>query len=276
MTTPESSTPGRRVSRSRIRKRTLSRRPSIPPVAVPSTFTLLNLLSGFYAIINVSHGNFAAAGWLIAAACLFDLFDGMLARLVNGTSAFGVELDSLADIVSFGVAPSFLLYEFGLKSLGMAGVVVASLPALCGAVRLARYNVSFVEKKDHYEGLPIPVQAMTVVAFILVFYNRPYFEVLGRGQLSVLVTLVVVLSLLMVSSIRFDAFPAPSARTIRQQPLKILAVVVGALLIIFFLQTGLLVGLALYLLHGIGRAFVWGFRAATDEEPPPDIPPNLA
>ena len=276
MSKPEPIPPNQRESRFRVRRRILRQRPSIPPVAVPSTFTLLNLLSGFYAIINVSYGNFAAAGWLIAAACLFDLFDGMLARLVNGTSAFGVELDSLADIVSFGVAPAFLLYEFGLNSLGMAGVVVASLPAICGAVRLARFNVSFVQKRNYFEGLPIPVQAMTVVAFILVFYDRPYFEVLGRGQISILVTLVVVLSLLMVSSIRFDAFPALSARTIRKEPLKILAVVVGALLIIFFLQTGLLIGLTLYLLHGIGRAFVWGFRAATDEEPPPDIPSTLA
>lgn len=266
----------RRVSRFRRRERSLRRRPSIPPVAVPSTFTLLNLLSGFYAIINVSQGNYTAAGWLIAAACLFDLFDGMLARLVNGHSAFGVELDSLADIVSFGVAPSFLLYEFGLKSLGMAGVVVASLPALCGAVRLARYNVSFVEKKDYFDGLPIPVQAMTVVAFILVFNSRAYFEVLGREQLTVLVTLVVLLSLLMVSNIRFDAFPAPSVRTIQREPIKMLSVIIGVLLIIFFLQVGLLICLTAYLLHGIGRAFFWGFRVATDDDPPSDIPPNLA
>lgn len=252
------------------RRRRLFRRPRprIPRVAFPSTFTLLNLLSGFYAIINTAQGNFAAAAWLVAAAGLFDLLDGMMARLVNGTSAFGVELDSLADIVSFGVAPSFLLYEFGLYELGLAGVVVAGLPAICGAVRLARFNLSFEGKKDYFEGLPIPAQAAAVVAFILVFDNPDWFEGLMRGRLSILVPLVVVLSVLMVSTVRFDAMPAPTPRFLRQQPKKALAALVAILLLIFLQEVGLFITLMAYLAHGIGRALLWAFRTATDESEP--------
>lgn len=253
----------------RRRDPALPRRSRISPVAVPSTFTLLNLLSGFYAIINASQGSFVAAAWLIAAAGLFDVLDGMMARLVNGTSEFGVELDSLADIVSFGVAPSFLLYEFGLSQLGLAGVVVAALPAICGSVRLARYNINFQVKKDYFDGLPIPAQAATVVAFILVFHDRAYFEVLEGGQISALVTLVVVLSVLMISTVRFDAMPTPSPRFFREQPRKALALLIAILLLIFLREVGLFITILAYLAHGIGRALVWAFRTATrDDEPP--------
>jgi CDP-diacylglycerol---serine O-phosphatidyltransferase len=238
---------------------------------VPSSFTLFNLLSGFYAIINAAQGNFAAAAWLIAAAMLFDVLDGMMARLVDGTSLFGVELDSLADIVSFGVAPSFLLYEFGLHRLGLAGVVVAALPAICGAVRLARYNVSFEEKKDYFDGLPIPAQAATVVAVILVFSGTAWFDPGATGQLSALVTLVVILSVLMVSTVRFDALPIPTPRLLRREPLKALALLVAVLMLIFLQEVGLLITLLVYLGHGIGRALVWAFRTAT-EDVDPDAP----
>src|SRR5690606_16254490 len=132
------------------RPRRHPRRRRIPRAAFPSTFTLLNLLSGFYAIIMTAQGDFDKAAWLVVAAGLFDAMDGMMARLVDGVSDFGIELDSLSDIVSFGVAPSFLLYEFGLNRLGLLGGVLAALPAICGAVRLARYNVSFSEKKDYF------------------------------------------------------------------------------------------------------------------------------
>jgi len=210
-------------------------------------------------------GNYIAAAWLIAAAGLFDVLDGMMARLVDGTSQFGVELDSLADIVSFGVAPSYLLYSFGLDQLGLAGVVVAALPAICGSVRLARFNVTFEEKRDYFLGLPIPAQAATVVAFILVFDGTAYFDVLERGQLSILVTLVVVLSVLMVSTIRFDAMPAPTPRFLRKEPRKALALLIAILLMIFLQEVGLFIAIMAYLIHGIGRALLWAFRTATEE-----------
>ena len=251
------------------------RRRRIPRAAFPSTFTLLNLLSGFYAIIMTAQGDFEKASWLIVAAGLFDAMDGMMARLVDGVSDFGIELDSLSDIVSFGVAPSFLLYEFGLVRLGLLGGVLAALPAICGAVRLARYNVSFSEKEDYFEGLPIPAQAAAVVAFILVFDDAAWFNGLERGRVSILVPMVITLSVLMVSTVRFDALPKPTPRYLRAHKGKALAMLVAILLLIFLQEIGLLITITAYLLHGVGRALRWAFRAAageTDDDLPLDEP----
>ncbi len=253
--------------RSRRRHR-LRRRPQIPRAAFPSTFTLLNLLSGFYAIISAAQGNLEAAAWLIAAAGLLDALDGMMARLVDGQSAFGVELDSLADIVSFGVAPSFLVYQLGLYELGLAGVVVAALPAICGAVRLARFNLTFSGKKDYFEGLPIPAQAATIVAFILVFDDESWFEGLEGGRIKILIPMVVVLSVLMISTVRFDALPKPTPRYLRAHPRKALALLIAMLLLVFLQEIGLLLTITGYLAHGIWRELYWAFRTATTDEEP--------
>lgn len=247
------------------RARRRPRRRRIPRAAFPSTFTLLNLLSGFYAVVMTSQGDFERAAWLIVAAGLFDALDGMMARLVDGVSDFGIELDSLSDIVSFGVAPSFLLYEFGLDRLGLLGGVIAALPAICGAVRLARYNVSFSEKKDYFEGLPIPAQAAAVVALILVFDDVDWFNGLERGRVSILVPLVITLSVLMVSTVRFDALPKPTPRYLRTHKRQALALLIAILLLIFLQEVGLLITITAYLLHGIGRALRWAFRAAAGD-----------
>lgn len=237
----------------------------IPRAAVPSFFTLMNLFSGFVAITQAVEGHYEQACWFIVLAGFFDLLDGMIARLANGTSLFGVELDSLSDVVSFGVAPGFLVYVFGLKEFGILGLVVSSLPALCGAVRLARYNIEFEGvKKDDFNGLPIPVQAIAIVALILNFDNAEWFNRLSINNLSVLVPLIIVLSGLMVTTIRFDAIPKPSARYLRTHPRKALAYGIAALLLIFLQQIGLLIVLTVYLLHGIIRGIYNLARAIMD------------
>jgi CDP-diacylglycerol--serine O-phosphatidyltransferase len=157
----------RRIAAFREAQSGRSRR-QIPRAAVPSFFTLMNLFSGFMALTQILEGRFEQACWLIVLAGFFDVLDGMMARLTDGESLFGIELDSLSDIVSFGVAPAYLVYAFGLKEFGMLGVAVSSLPAICGAVRLARFNVQFEGiKKDYFVGLPIPVQAACIVSLIL-------------------------------------------------------------------------------------------------------------
>ena len=132
--------------KSRIRERYNQRlkqrfKQPIPRVIVPSFFTLMNLFCGFLAIIQISEGYLHYGAWLIVLAGLFDALDGFMARITNSTSAFGIELDSLSDVVSFGVAPGFLLYYFGLNELQVPGLILAALPAVCGAIRLARFNV---------------------------------------------------------------------------------------------------------------------------------------
>lgn len=215
----------------------------------------MNLFSGFVAIIQVHDGRFDLACWFIVLAGFFDLLDGMLARLTNGTSLFGVELDSLSDIVSFGVAPGFLVYEFGLKEFGIFGLVVSALPALCGAVRLSRFNISFDGvKKDYFSGLPIPGQAIVIVTLILNVNDVSWYSRLSPNNLSLLIPIVVVLSGLMVSNIRFDAIPRPSARYIRAHPRKAAAYGVALLLLFTLQQIGLLIVLTGYLLQGIGMA----------------------
>ncbi len=230
-------------------------RRQIPRAAVPSFFTLMNLFSGFLAITQIHEGRFDYACWLIVLAGFFDLLDGMMARLTNGQSLFGVELDSLSDIVSFGVAPSYLVYAFGLKEFGVFGVIVSALPAICGAVRLARFNVAFDgEKKDYFDGLPTPAMAICIVALILNVNDAGYFYRFSLSNQSALFPIVLVLSALMVSTIAFDAIPKPSPRYIRAHPRKSLAYGVALILLAVLQQIGLLIVLGGYILFNVAHS----------------------
>ncbi len=236
--------------------------------AVPNFFTLMNLLAGFFSIIQSAQGNLAAAAWLVVLAAFFDLLDGLMARLAGVSSEFGLELDSLSDVVSFGVAPSFLLYQFALHQLSpMWGGLLSSLPALFGAVRLARYNTlaTAKEKTPEFVGLPIPAQAGTVVVFILTFIERPWFDVLARPQLSVLISLVVVLATLMVSPVRFPALPQPTRTNLRTYRWRFLGFGLAMLLAAVFQEEGLLFSAVVYLSIGLGRSLRWAVRAATTD-----------
>ena len=237
-----------------------------PGAAVPSFFTLLNLFCGFLSVTQVAEGNWVNACWLIVLAGFFDGLDGMMARVTRSQSLFGVELDSLSDIVSFGLAPSFLVYEFGLKEAGPLGLIVSSLPAVCGAVRLARYNVTdSAKRRDYFNGLPIPVQAAFVVALILNVQDPNSFRVYS-GSLSVLIPMVAVLSGLMVSTIRFDALPRPTRNFIRSHRYKSLAYLGAAIALAVFQHVGLLVVLLLYIMHGIARSLWNAFRPRNASE----------
>ncbi|NNE47114.1 MAG: CDP-diacylglycerol--serine O-phosphatidyltransferase [Rhodothermales bacterium] len=255
----------RRIAAFREAQAGRSRR-QIPRAAVPSFFTLMNLFSGFMALTQILEGRFEQACWLIVLAGFFDVLDGMMARLTDGESLFGIELDSLSDIVSFGVAPAYLVYAFGLNEFGMLGLAVSSLPAICGAVRLARFNVQFEGiKKDYFVGLPIPVQAACIVALILNVGSADWFSELSPSNLSLLMPIVVVLSGLMISNIKFDAMPKPTPDFIRSNRAKAAAYLVGLVLIIVLQQIGLLISLIAYLAHAVGRAVRNVFRAVMVE-----------
>ena len=243
----------------------------IPRAAVPSFFTLMNLFCGFLSMIQVYDGNLTNAAWLILLASFFDVLDGMMARLTNGTSLFGVELDSLCDVVSFGVAPSFLIWAFGLRDFGTAGLIVASLPALAGAIRLARFNVAFEGTKgEYFSGLPIPMSAMFIVALIL---NDELVLTLmdGKGVMNAVMTSVIVLSGLMVSNIPFDSMLQPSARYIRNNPRKVLLAVTALIVMFIWRELGLLVVLVIYMLLGIGRALINLIKAIQSIPPEEEV-----
>ncbi|MAL16353.1 MAG: CDP-diacylglycerol--serine O-phosphatidyltransferase [Balneola sp.] len=241
-----------------FKERQKRRKESKPPVnrkiAVPSFFTLMNLFSGFLAIISISDGEFVRAAWLIALAGLFDVFDGLMARLADATSDFGIELDSISDMVSFGVAPGFLMYTWSLHELGFVGIIVSALPPLCGAVRLARFNVNarLQPTKDFFIGLPIPAQAIILGAFFLTFRDSlEIFSFLENGVNSALIPIIVVISFLMVSTLPFDKIPRFDRKTIRQNRGKFILFFVYLILILAFQEYGLMAVFTIFMLKGI-------------------------
>lgn len=246
------------------RKRIKENKPPVNRrIAVPSFFTLMNLFSGFLAIISIADGNLYLGAWLIVAAGLFDVFDGLMARLANATSDFGVELDSLSDMVSFGVAPGFLIYTFSLSGLGNLGILISAIPPLCGAVRLARFNVNarLAPTVDNFVGLPIPSQALIISAFYLTFRNDlDLFDFFQNGVNAILVPLVVSASFLMVSTIPFDKIPRFDKKSIKTKKWTFYTFFLYLLLIIFLREYGIMAVIIIYMAKGVVSGAIKFFK----------------
>jgi len=170
---------------------------------LPTLFTVGNLFCGYWSLIQTYRGALELGAVLIVVAGVLDGLDGRIARLTGTTSAFGVEFDSLADMVSFGVAPALLAYHWALAPLGRTGWLVAFLFVVCAAMRLARYNLS-VGKADRrfFAGLPTP-SAAGVLACVIFAVPEPRETRLLSILVAVLVSL---LGLLMISRLRYYAF----------------------------------------------------------------------
>ncbi|HUH67322.1 MAG TPA: CDP-diacylglycerol--serine O-phosphatidyltransferase [Syntrophales bacterium] len=171
---------------------------------LPNLFTTASLFCGFYSVVASMKGNFLIAAVPILLAFVFDGLDGRIARMTNTTSKFGSEYDSLADLVAFGVAPSLLAYSWALSVYGKWGWLAAFLFVVCGALRLARFNIQIglIESKV-FNGLPIPGAAAVVSTGVMLYYYLG-----GEGHFNDITILisVVALSLLMVSSIKYYSF----------------------------------------------------------------------
>jgi CDP-diacylglycerol--serine O-phosphatidyltransferase len=172
---------------------------------VPNLFTSGGLFCGFFSVVATIKEDYLLAAVAILIAQVFDALDGRIARLTKTSSQFGVEYDSLADVIAFGVAPGVLAYRWALEPWGVWGWLAASLYVICGALRLARFNVQIdtVDKK-HFVGLPIPAAAAVVATTILM-----YFFLGGEGATNkhiTLLLLIYVLAGLMVSSIPYYSF----------------------------------------------------------------------
>jgi CDP-diacylglycerol--serine O-phosphatidyltransferase len=162
-----------------------------------------NIFFGFFAIVQAIRGNFTFAAYAIVAAAVFDLMDGRLARLTRATSKFGAEYDSLCDLVSFGAAPSVLLYMWSLHPFGRLGWLACFLFLTCGALRLARFNVQAnVIEKAYFQGLPIPMSAGIVASSVLAFQDLG-MDPLGNIWLLMMTFL---LAIVMVSTFRYRSF----------------------------------------------------------------------
>lgn len=168
---------------------------------LPNLFTTGNLLCGFWSIISVYQEKYFYAAVAILLAALFDGLDGKIARLSGATSKFGIQYDSLADLVSFGVAPAVLAFNWALRPYGRFGWLAAFIFVVCGALRLARFNVmSASGETKYFKGLPIPAAA-SMIAFTILLYLR----LIETGWIKDIVILVMiyVLAFLMVSNIRY-------------------------------------------------------------------------
>jgi len=192
---------------------------------LPSLLTTGNLLAGFYSITLSLAGDFSRAAVVIFVAHILDVLDGRVARLTRTTSRFGIEYDSLADLVAFGVAPAVLAFSWALEPWGRWGWLAASLYVACAALRLARFNVQVdsVEKRT-FVGLPVPAAAEVIVSVVLLYY---YFGGVGStSQHATLLILIYVLAGLMVSNIRYFSFKELPFRRRQAFWILILAIVV--------------------------------------------------
>jgi CDP-diacylglycerol---serine O-phosphatidyltransferase len=195
---------------------------------LPNLFTTGTLFAGFYGIVSTMNGDYFLAAWFILVASIFDALDGKVARLTGTTSKFGVEYDSLADLVAFGLAPGLLMYAWALEPFGKLGWLAAFLYVVCGALRLARFNVQVttVESK-RFVGLPIPAAASMVATCVLFLHH-----VGGPGtvrKISILV-LIYVLAFLMVSNFRYYSFKDPEL--LKRQPFGLLVLAIFVIIVI--------------------------------------------
>lgn len=195
---------------------------------LPNLFTTGSLFAGFYSMVATMNGDFRTAAIWVLVSSIFDGLDGKVARLTGTSSQFGVEYDSLADLVAFGVTPGLLMYSWALKPFGRLGWLAAFLFVVCGALRLARFNVQVttVESK-RFVGLPIPAAASMVSATVLLFYHFGWPS--SYKKLAIL-TLIYCLAFLMVSNFKYYSFKDPGF--IKRQPFVFLVLSVLLLIII--------------------------------------------
>lgn len=171
---------------------------------LPNILTTANLFCGFYAMLASMKGGYELAAVVLVAAMVLDSLDGRIARMTNTMSKFGAEFDSLADLVTFGVAPAILAYSWSLSAYGKWGWLVAFLFVVCGALRLARFNIQIgIIESRVFNGLPIPGAASVIATGIML-----YFYLGGAGtyhDVPILIA-IIILALLMVSNVKYYSF----------------------------------------------------------------------
>ena len=207
----------------------MEKRPKKGIYLLPNTLTLCGMFCGFFSILSAIHGDFLYSAWAIVLANVFDGLDGWIARLTNTGTRFGIELDSLSDLVAFGVAPSVMMYKWALMPFGRLGWAAAFLFVACGALRLARFNIQTgASGSKAFKGMPIP-GAATVLSSIVIFYYD-FWKGLPEKNIFLLV-ITILLSLLMVSTIRYHGLKEIDFR--EKKPFWFLIVFVLILFVLF-------------------------------------------
>ena len=221
---------------------------------LPNLFTTAALFGGFYAIVSGMHGNFGHAAVAIFIAMLLDGMDGRVARMTNTQSAFGEQYDSLADMVSFGVAPALVMFSWVLHDLGRWGWAAAFVYTACAALRLARFNTQIgVVDKKYFMGLASPMAAAIIAATVLTLSNYQLESIWAKAGLAIL---TICAGLLMVSNFRYTSFKSVDFRGRVPFGVMLLIVMAFALLIIFQ-EEGLL---AISIAYGLSAPAAWLLR----------------
>ena len=230
---------------------------------VPGIFTVGNMFCGFVSILYSFDGEPIFAAWMIVLAAFFDALDGQVARFAGVPSRFGVELDSFSDLLSFGVAPALLFYNLNIYPLGKWGWILGFVFVMCGAFRLARFNLQAtkLEEKLPYVGLPIPTAAVTLVSYVLFSY-----EIWGTLRFpKALITMIIAFSGLMVSGIEYETLPKFSFAN-RKNKVKLVYLFVFLVALIVNPRLALFPFGMLYVLSGFGKGAHELFRAEKQED----------
>ena len=214
---------------------------------IPTSLTGLNLGCGFVAILFVFSEKSITAGWLIVLAGILDGIDGWFARTSKANGRFGVEIDSLADMVSFGVAPALLVYSHNFYAWKIWGILLCFLLSACAAFRLARFNVEAFEDQHFrgFSGLPAPMAAITMVSF---FFLIKAVKIQKSGY--ALLPLLILVCILMVSRVQYDTFPYFTFRHSITNTIKLLFFILCVAMIIAFWRFTFFPVMITYLLHG--------------------------
>lgn len=226
------------------------------PIAylLPNFFTASSIFIGMYSMISALKGNFAFAAWMILLSLIFDGLDGRVARLTNTSSRFGVEFDSLADIVAFGVAPALLIYLYVGNDYGRFGILVSALFVIFGAIRLARFNVMTAKLEPSvFIGVPIPTAAVFAAVLVLLYQKYPRLQADGWFILAA----ALISALLMVSNIRYPSFKKINVHAMDVKRYLVF-LLVGASLVFLFPIEAVTLLFTLYILYGPIRT-AWFF-----------------
>lgn len=240
-------------------------------VIVPSLFTLFNLFFGIWSITLAAKGEFYRASWFLVFAGILDTLDGRVARLSNTGTRFGAELDSLVDVVSFGVAPAYLMYELHFATAGPAAWIFCYFYVMGAAIRLARFNITQAGKsKAHFVGLPSPAAGLTLATYYPFTQTDLYAQIRNLPWPLLLNFLMIALTILMVSNVRYATLPRASLRSWRGLLglLTLLCIVFFGIWQhdAFFFPLGIV-----YMVYGVARAALLGFFENGDDSGETDI-----
>jgi CDP-diacylglycerol--serine O-phosphatidyltransferase len=220
---------------------------------LPNLLTTGALFAGFSSIIMASKGNFEVASILIFIAMVLDGLDGRVARMTNTTSEFGIQYDSLSDMVSFGLAPALVVYEWSLHTMGKLGWLIAFIYAAAAALRLARFNAHASLEKSLFQGLPSPSAAAILASFIWVVTD---YGMTGADFRPVILLLTLITAILMVSNVPFRSFKDFDLRS--HVPFVVLLGIVTVLVVIVYDPARVLfAGFFVYLLSGPVTALLY-------------------